>query len=62
MNDLMWKLWQVINEMKNFECGFSNVEKKMLIDFCGKRYVAEFREVHEPSMDMAEDMKRIRYL
>jgi hypothetical protein len=62
MNDLMWKLWQVINEMKNFECGFSNVEKKMLIDFCGKRFVAEFREVENPGSDMAEDMKRIRYL
>jgi hypothetical protein len=34
----------------------------MMFDFDGKRYVAEFREIDNPSEDMVDDMRRIRYL
>lgn len=62
MDDLLWKIFQVLNYVKGLEVGMSNVEQKLLIECCGKRYVAEFREVEDPKPTMSEDMKRIRYL
>ena len=37
-------------------------DEKMLFEFEGKRYIAEFREIENPKEDIADDMRRIRYL
>ena len=62
MNRLFWKISDIMNNIKGFEVGFSIDEKKMLIDFEGKRYVAEFREVENPAENALDDMRRIKYL
>ena len=62
MNRMFWKISDIMNNIKGFEVGFSPNEKKMLIDFEGKRYVAEFREVENPAEDALDDMRRIKYL
>lgn len=62
MNRLFWKISDIMNNIKGFEVGFSTDEKKMLIDFEGKRYVAEFHEIENPSDNAIDDMRRIKYL
>jgi hypothetical protein len=42
--------------------GYSIRDEKMLFEFEGKRYVAEFREVENPAEDIVADMRRIKYL
>lgn len=59
---MFWKISDIMNNIKGFEVGFSTDEKKMLIDFEGKRYVAEFREVENPADNALDDMRRIKYL
>ena len=66
MNRLFWKIHDVMNNIKGFEVGFSTDQKKMLIEFEGKLYVMECREVdqsytHAPK-DIHEAMRRIKYL
>jgi hypothetical protein len=51
-----------MNLIKSFTVGYSGDDGKMLFEFNGKRWVAEFREVENPSEDMVDDMRRIRYL
>ena len=62
MNRMFWKISDIMNNIKGFEVGFSTDENKMLIDFEGKRYVAEFREVENPAENALDDMRRIKYL
>ena len=62
MNKMFWKISDIMNNIKGFEVGFSTDEKKMLVDFEGKRYVAEFREVENPAENALDDMRRIKYL
>ena len=62
MNNMFWKIHEIMNNIKGFTTGFSLEEKKMLIDFNGKRYVAEFREIENPAEDPIDDMRRIKYL
>lgn len=62
MNKLFDKIHRFMNEVKGFTVGYSITDKKMLFDLDGKRYVAEFREVMNPSEDMVDDMRRIKYL
>ena len=51
-----------MNNIKGFTAGYSIEEKKMLFEFEGKRYVAEFREIENPREEILDDMRRIRYL
>jgi hypothetical protein len=62
MGDLFWKIYTIMNECKGFSVGYSTKDEKMLFDFNGKRYVAEFREVENPAEDPIDDMRRIKYL
>jgi hypothetical protein len=62
MCELFHKIWGFMNFVKGFTVGYSITDQKMLFDFDGKRYVAEFREVENPKEDMADDMRRIKYL
>ena len=62
MNNVFWKIHEIMNNIKGFTVGFSTEEKKMLIEFEGKRYVAEFREIENPAENIIDDMRRIKYL
>lgn len=62
MCDLLWKIYVVMNNIKDFVVGYSAQDEKMIFEFEGKRYVAEFREIEDPKEDIRDDMRRIRYL
>lgn len=62
MCDLFWKIHEIMNNIKGFIVGYSIHDSKMLFEFEGKRYVAEFREIEDPKEDIRDDMRRIRYL
>ena len=62
MNNLFDKIYRIMDNIKGFMVGYSVTNNKMMFDYDGKRYVAEFREVVNPSEDMVDDMRRIRYL
>ena len=62
MYELFWKIYSVMNLIKGFTVGFDNAAGKMLFEFEGKRYVAEFREIENPCEDAVDDMRRIKYL
>lgn len=51
-----------MNLIKGFVVGYSATESKMMFEYKGKRWVAEFREIENPKEDMVDDMKRIKYL
>lgn len=62
MQDVMYKVYDIMNQIKGFTVGFSPAEHKLLLEVAGKRYVAEFREIEDPKPDIRDDMNRIRYL
>jgi hypothetical protein len=62
MIKMLHKIYEVMDSIKGFSVGYSIQEKKMMFDFDGKRYVAEFREVENPAENPLEDMRRIEYL
>ena len=66
MQDLMYKVYDIMNQIKGFTVGYSANENKMLFEKDGKLYVMECREVdqsytHAPK-DIHEAMRRIKYL
>lgn len=62
MVDMMFKICEIMNQIKGFSVGYSAKESKMLFELDGKRYVMEVREIEDPKPTMLEDMRRIRYL
>jgi hypothetical protein len=66
MQDLMYKVFDIMNQIKGFTVGYSANESKLLFEKDGKLYVMECREVdqsytHAPK-DIHEVMRRIKYL
>jgi hypothetical protein len=62
MNQLFDKIHSFMNYVKGFTVGYSVTDSKMLFEFEGKRWVAEFREIENPANDIVDDMRRIKYL
>ncbi len=62
MCELFDKIHLIMNNIKGFVVGYSISDEKMLFEFKGKRYVAEFREIEDPKEHIGDDMRRIRYL
>ena len=62
MHNMFNKIHHIMNFVKGFTVGYSLTDDKMLIEYEGKRYVAEFREIENPAEDIIDDMKRIKYL
>ena len=56
------EIHKFMNCVKGFTVGYSISDSKMLFEYEGKRYVAEFREVAQPAENIVDDMRRIRYL
>jgi len=66
MQELMYKIYEIMNQIKGFTVGYSTSEEKLLFEKDGKMYVMECREVdqsytHAPK-DIYEAMRRIKYL
>lgn len=66
MHELMYKVFEIMNQIKGFTVGYSASESKLLFEKDGKLYVMECREVdqsytHAPK-DAYEAMRRIKYL
>jgi hypothetical protein len=62
MQQMMFKICDIMNQIKGFIVGYSAQESKMLFEVDGKRYVFEVREIEDPKPDILDDMRRIRYL
>lgn len=62
MQQMMFKIYDIMNQIKGFTVGYSAQESKMLFEVDGKRYVFEVREIEDPKPDILDDMRRIRYL
>ena len=62
MQELFHKIWSFLNYVKGFVVGYSASDCKMMFEYEGRRWVAEFREVENPANDMVDDMRRIKYL
>lgn len=66
MCDLLWKIYEIMNQIKGFTVGYSAKEGKMLFEKDGKLYVMECREVDQSytnaPKDIHEAMRRIKYL
>lgn len=62
MFDLIIKLSEVLNLIKNFCTGYtSSVKDKIIIEYKDKRYVAEFREIDNKE-DIFKSLDKIKYL
>ena len=62
MSELFSKIHQFMNYVKGFTVGYSISDNKILFEYDGRRWVAEFREIENPAEDILDDMRRIRYL
>ena len=62
MIELFHKIWDFMNHVKDFTVGYDVAHSKMLFEYKGKRWVAEFREVENQSENIVDDMRRIKYL
>lgn len=62
MHNLMFKIYDIMNQIKGFTVGFDASAGKMLFEFDGKRYVFEVREIENPKPGIRDDMRRIKYL
>ena len=62
MMQLFSEIHKFMNYVKGFTVGYSISDRKMMFEYNGKRFVAEFREVVAPAENMIDDMRRIKYL
>ena len=63
MQNLVDKLFRILNEVKHFRAGYSNPNSgKMLIEYHGIRYVLELREIKNPSKDIMDDLDNLQYM
>lgn len=66
MHDMMYKVFEIMNQIKGFVVGYSASENKLLFEKDGKLYVMECREVDQSytcaPKDIHEAMRRIEYL
>ena len=62
MQQMMFKIYDIMNQIKGFTVGYSATDSKMLFEVDGKRFVAEIREIKDPKSDIRDDMRRIKYL
>ena len=66
MYDLMYKVFEIMNQIKGFTVGYSAHENKLLFQKDDKLYVIECREVDQSYTNAPKDiydaMRRIKYL
>lgn len=66
MQDMLYKIFEIMNQIKGFTLGYSAQEQKLLVEKDGKLYVLECREVDQDytgaPKDIYDAMRRIKYL
>ena len=63
--ELIGKLHEVLNLIKDFSAGYStrNMDKGlMMIEYKGKRYAVKVREIKNPSENPFTDVDNLEYL
>lgn len=63
--ELIGKLHEVLNLIKDFAAGYStrNMDKGlMLVEYKGKRYAVKVSEIKNPSANAVDDIDRLEYL
>lgn len=64
MNSIIIKLHDILNLIKGFGVGYSSKslsQGKMLIEYDGKRYCLELREIKCPSKTFLDDVRNLQY-
>jgi hypothetical protein len=64
MKKAIIKLHEVLNLLKGFEAGYGSdslSQGKMLIEYEGKRFVLELREIPNPSENIFDDIRNLKY-
>ena len=64
VSELITKVHRVLNEVKDFEVGYStkNIDDGyMLIVYKGKRYAVKAVEITNPSEDIVKDVEQTQY-
>ena len=62
--ELVFKIHQVLNLIKDFECGYSSKsahEGKMIIQYMDKRFVVKMEQLDNPNEDFFKDIDRLEY-
>lgn len=65
MLDLIIRIYNVLNMIKDFEVGYSSDSAPkgyMVISHKNKRYAVKIQEIENPSENAFDDVKRVRYL
>ena len=59
---LIHKLHRILNLCKGFEAGYSSSNNdRMLIEHEGKRYAVKIVEIENPSKNIFDDIKNLKY-
>ena len=64
MREIIIKLHDILNMCKGFVAGYGSesIEKcRMLVEYNGKRYCLELREIKFPSNDIFDDISNLKY-
>ena len=64
MNDLIFKIHEVLNLIKGFRAGYNTKtidDGKFLIEYCGERFFVKMKKVENPSASIFDDVDRLKY-
>lgn len=62
MFEVIQRMFDVLNMVKDFEVGISSKSKnKMIINYKDKRYVFELEEIKYPNENIFDDIERYLY-
>lgn len=64
MNEIIIRLHEILNLLKGFSAGYGSdslSQGKMLVEYNGKRYCLELREIEHPSEDVFDDIRKLKY-
>ena len=64
MGEIIIRLHEIFNLLKGFRAGYGSEtmeDGKMLIEYEGKRYCLELREIEHPSENVCDDIRKLKY-
>lgn len=64
MHEIIIKLHEILNMLKGFSAGYNTdtmSQGRMLVEYNGKRYCLELREIEHPSENVFDDIRKLKY-
>lgn len=64
MNEIIIELHKILNMLKGFSAGYGSdslAQGRMLVEYDGKRYCLELREIEHPSENIFDDIRNLKY-